>query len=169
MVDDIKNISGLIASFGQAVKENNLLHLTLVGGGPDLEKMKLLVTKHMLHSNITLKGRLEHSAVLNEMQRCHFYVCNSNFETFGMTVAEALRAGKPVISTKCGGPEEFLNSANSISVEPKNNEQLKTAILKMAVDYQNYDAGKLAHEIENRFGKNAVKEKLVTFYQNCIK
>lgn len=168
MADDIKNISGLIESFGQAVKENKNLHLTLVGGGPDLEKMKLLVTKLMLHSNIKLKGRLEHVAVLNEMHQCNFYICNSNFETFGMTVAEALRSGKPVISTKCGGPEEFLNSSNSILIETKNNEQVKNAILKMAGEFQNYDSKNLANEMENRFGKNTVREKLVTFYQNWI-
>ena len=168
MADDIKNISGLIESFCQAVKENKNLHLTLVGGGPDLEKMKLLVTKLMLHSKIKLKGRLEHSEVLREMQQCNFYICNSNFDTFGMTVAEALRAGKPVISTKCGGPEEFLNSSNSILVEPKNNEQVKNAILKMASEFQNYDSKNLAIEMENRFGKEAVKIKLVSFYQNCI-
>jgi glycosyltransferase involved in cell wall biosynthesis len=41
-----------------------------------------------------------------------------------MTVAEALRCEKPVISTRCGGPEEFLNEGNSIIINPKNNHEL---------------------------------------------
>lgn len=168
MADTVKNISGLLNSFSNALKTNSNIHLTLIGGGPDEEKILDLIADLKLSSHISFRGRLAHSAVLSEMNSCHFYICNSNFETFGMTVAEALRCGKPVISTKCGGPEEFLNSTNSILIEPKNNQQLNHAILKMANEYQNYDSKKLADEIENRFGKNAVKTKLVTFYQNCI-
>jgi glycosyltransferase involved in cell wall biosynthesis len=107
MHDAVKNISGLIHSFSVALKTNSNLHLTLIGGGPDEKKILDLIADLNLSSHISFRGRLAHNAVLSEMNFCDFYICNSNFETFGMTVAEALRCGKPIISTRCGGPEEI--------------------------------------------------------------
>ncbi|MBI3133794.1 MAG: glycosyltransferase [Bacteroidetes bacterium] len=168
MIDTIKNISGLISAFAVALKDQPNLHLTLIGGGPDEENIQKQVAQLKLEQHVSLKGRLSHEQVLAEMHHCHFYVCNSNFETFGMTVAEALRCGKPIISTRCGGPEEFLNDSNSILIDPKNQKQLTDAILKMVREYEKYDSEKLADEIEQRFGKEAVKRKLVTFYSSFI-
>lgn len=172
LVDDVKNISGLLHAFSTAVKQNNSLYLTLVGGGPDEEKIKNLVSTLHLTKSVSLKGRLSHEDVLKEMQNCDFYICNSNFETFGMTVAEALSAGKPVICSRCGGPEEFLNSENSILVDTKNNQHLSDAILKMATTFKNFDTHKLSHEMEIKFGKEAVKKMWKAFYEegfNVIK
>lgn len=45
---------------------------------------------------------------------CDFFVLNSNFETFSVVTAEALAYGKPVIATRCGGPEEFVNKIMGI-------------------------------------------------------
>lgn len=166
MADGIKNISGLLEAFSSAIKENINLHLTLIGGGPDEEKIKNLLSRLQLESHVTFKGRLAHEAVLQEMLNCHFYISNSNFETFGMTLAEALSAGKPVISTRCGGPEEFLNEHNSILVQPKNIAQLTQAILKMASTYAAYDSEKLANDMKLKFGKEAVREKWIAFYNS---
>jgi glycosyltransferase involved in cell wall biosynthesis len=164
MADEIKNISGLVRAFEQALKQNSNLRLTLIGGGPDEEKIKNLVQSLKLSDRITLKGRLRHSEVLAAMQKCHFYVCNSNFETFGMTVAEALRSGKPVVSTRCGGPEEFLHDQNSLVVSPGRPVELKSAMLQMASTYHRYNTESIATEIENRFGKDAVRKKWLSFY-----
>jgi glycosyltransferase involved in cell wall biosynthesis len=99
----------LLTAFHQAFQTNPNLHLTLIGGGPDEDKIKTHLQKLNLPSQaITLKGRLAHEEVLRAMATCDFYICNSRYETFGMTVAEALYAGKPVICTRCGGPETFL-------------------------------------------------------------
>jgi len=164
MHDAVKNISGLIHALSAALKTNSNLHLTLIGGGPDEEKILNLMADLNLSSHISFKGRLPHNAVLSEMNFCDFYICNSNFETFGMTVAEALRCGKPVISTRCGGPEEFLNEGNSILINPKNNLELTDAILKMATEYPHYDSHKLSNEMELKFGKESVKNMWVEFY-----
>lgn len=168
MIDSIKNISGLVRSFGAAAEKRNDLHLTLVGGGPDEQKIQNLIQEHRLQDKITFKGRLAHASVLEEMKRCDFYICNSNVETFGMTAAEALLSGKPVISTRCGGPEEFLNDSNALLVNPNDSDQLTDAILKMSDGFNRYSPELLATAIDQRFGKSAVKQKLVSFYNAVI-
>jgi glycosyltransferase involved in cell wall biosynthesis len=85
-----------------------------------------------------------------------------------MTVAEALLAGKPVISTRCGGPEEFLHEKNSLLIEKDNEEQLTAAILKMADTFGQYNSEDIAAEIESKYGKEAIKSQLKSFYLQAI-
>lgn len=172
--DKTKNITGLLNAFHQAFQTNPNLHLTLIGGGPDEDKIKTHLQKLNLPSQaITLKGRLAHEEVLTAMATCDFYICNSRYETFGMTVAEALYAGKPVICTRCGGPETFLTSENSLQISPASKtptqseiEELKTAILTMASNHSSYNSTELSNQIDLKYGKEAVKAAWMEFYND---
>ena len=115
-------------------------------------------------SNITLLGRLTNKEVLCQIVNCDFYISNSNFETFGMTIAEALMAGKPVISTLSGGPNEFLTSNNSIIVSKKDNNDLSKAIIKMSDKYSIFDSNEITSRIESKYGKKVIVEKMKKFY-----
>jgi glycosyltransferase involved in cell wall biosynthesis len=170
--DKTKNITGLLTAFHQAFQTNPNLHLTLIGGGPDEDKIKTHLQKLNFPAQaITLKGRLPHEEVLKAMATCDFYSCNSRHETFGMTVAEALYAGKPVICTRCGGPESFLTSENSLQISPASTiptqseiEELKNAILTFGSTYSTYNSTKLSNQIDLKFGKEAVKGAWMKFY-----
>jgi glycosyltransferase involved in cell wall biosynthesis len=168
MANSVKNVSGLILAFKKALQTNNNLRLNIIGGGPDEEKIKGLVDQLELSKSVKMAGRAEHRKVLDAYHFCDFYICNSNYETFGMTVAEALLAGKPVISTRCGGPEEFLHEKNSLLIEKDNEEQLTAAILKMADTFGQYNSEDIAAEIESKYGKEAIKSQLKSFYLQAI-
>ena len=62
----------------------------------------------------------------------HYYqvmISPFNFSTFSIICAEALLCGIPVISTKCGGPESFLNDHTGIMIDIGNKDQLTEAML----------------------------------------
>ena len=170
--DQTKNITGLLTAFHQAFQINPNLHLTLIGGGPDEDKIKTHLQKLNLPAQaITLKGRLAHEEVLRAMATCDVYVCNSRYETFGLTVAEAMYEGKPVICTRCGGTEAFLTSANSLQISPASKttkpseiEELKNAILTMASTHSTYNSTELSNQIDLKYGKEAVKAAWMEFY-----
>ncbi len=172
--DQTKNITGLLTAFHQAFQANPNLHLTLIGGGPDEEKIKNHLQQLNLPAHaVSLKGRQVHEEVLTAMAACDFYICYSRYETFGMTVAEALYAGKPVICTRCGGPETFLTPENSLQVSvaskiptPSEIEELKNAILTMAATHSTYNSTELSNQIELKYGKEAVKAAWMKFYSN---
>lgn len=169
-IDDIKNISGILKAYRAVLNSHKNLHLTLVGGGPDEEKLNQLIRElHFPEQTLTLKGRQNHEYVLAEMGKCDFYICNSRFETFGMTVAEALMVGKPVICTRCGGPNEFLSNSNSIQIDPapsgqSNTIQLQRAMEEMIHSYKSFNAISISQNIEDKFGSNAVRAKWLDFY-----
>jgi glycosyltransferase involved in cell wall biosynthesis len=167
--DPTKNFSGLIQAFERAQQENKQLVLTIVGDGPDRQKIENLAYKSAIPAaSIQFKGRLPHHQVLKEIMQCDFYICNSNYETFGMTVAEALYAGKPVICTRCGGPEEFMTDENGLLIDPNAPKQLTATILKMANEFKFYETTKLAQPIENQFGQMAVRKAWKQFYSKHL-
>ena len=188
MVDKIKNQSSLLIAFSEALKEDPNLHLTLIGGGPDEDKIKQMANELMIPTqNILFTGRQNHTAVLKAMHSCDFYICNSRHETFGMTIAEALMSGKPVISTKCGGPEEFLDPSNCLLIpvagtgkidpalfkltggmnkDQSNYPELFHAIKTMAMSFQNYNSTEISEKIEAQFGEDVIRQKWLAFFES---
>ena len=62
-------------------------------------------------------------------------VCASLKETFGRTIVEAMLAEKPVVSTRCGGPEEIvIDGVTGLLVPVKAPPELARAILKILED-----------------------------------
>jgi glycosyltransferase involved in cell wall biosynthesis len=58
----------------------------------------------------------------------HPTICH---EVFGLNISEALALGKPVITTKCGGPEMMIKDGeNGWFVEPNDPVTLRNAIEK---------------------------------------
>ena len=163
-----KNINGLIHGFSNALIKNDRLRLTIVGGGPDQASLENLVKDLKLERYINFTGRLAHDEVLKTIPACDFYICNSNFESFGMTVAEALYSGKPVVSTKCGGPEEFVNTENGLLIDVNDQEALIEAILNMANNFQLYKNTAIVTQIEQRFGKRAVEKQWANLYNSIL-
>ena len=55
-------------------------------------------------------------------------IAYSRFETFAMSVAEALVCGTPVIYTACGGPESYVKSGMGLCVDADNPATLLAAM-----------------------------------------
>ena len=59
-------------------------------------------------------------------------------EVFGLTVLESFSSGRPVIATRCGGPEDtIIDDVDGVLVEPNSAEAL-AAILKKCIDEVKY-------------------------------
>ncbi|MEZ4938083.1 MAG: glycosyltransferase [Crocinitomicaceae bacterium] len=160
--DEVKNISGVLRAFKHFVQIRSEYQLKIVGGGSSESDLKKLNKELGLENLVHFLGRLENKKTLQEIASCKFLVSNSNFETFGMVLSEALMAGKPVVSTKSGGPEEFLNIENSILIEKQNEEDLLQAMLQMHEKYDQFDSKKISRSIHERFDRDKILNILET-------
>lgn len=92
-------------------------HFLLVGPAPDtpLERQaKSLVAEYGIDSNFHFLGfRADTSDILAATS---IHISTSLQETFGRTLIEAMAAKKPVIATRCGGPEEIILSGETGTV-----------------------------------------------------
>jgi len=134
--DDIKNISGIIRAFATVYKNDEQTELVIAGDGADRAMLESLARKEVLP--VSFKGRLTNKEVLQVIPTAHVLLINSNIETFSVVTLEAIFSGRPVISTRCGGPEQFINEQNGILIEKKNEAQLADAMRKMKLNYSSY-------------------------------
>jgi glycosyltransferase involved in cell wall biosynthesis len=168
MVDGIKNISGLIRSFTSLLIEFNQAKLYLIGGGEDLEKLKKMVNDLNIDKSVRFFGRLKNEEVLSIYNEVDFVVINSRVETFSVVAAESLLAGKPVITTRCGGVEEFISEDQGILIPVGNDAELKVALLTMMRKYKEYNVAQLKAHAANQFSSKSIGEQLAKIYEESV-
>ena len=83
----------------------------IVGEGPERNKIGEYITRLGLSDNVELLGfRREISEILGAAD---LYVLSSKYEGFSISIVEGMAAGLPVISTRCGGPEEIVDEGRT--------------------------------------------------------
>lgn len=83
--------------------------------------------------NVFFHGRLPNNEIERVIKDMHVMIHPAIFlEVYGISIAEALSMGRPVIATKCGGAEmQVIDGHNGWLVEPNNEEELRRAINKV--------------------------------------
>jgi glycosyltransferase involved in cell wall biosynthesis len=115
-----KNPAGVVEAFKRAfpVGTGPKLVIKSINGHmvPDEHDRVLLAAE--ARPDITLIDAYVSAAEKNAMiAHCNCYVSLHRAEGFGLTVAEAMLLGKPVIATRYGGTLEFTNDDNSYLVD----------------------------------------------------
>lgn len=90
-------------------------------------------------------------------------------ETFGVSYLEALSCGVPVIATRCGGPECFVNEHNGIMVEPDNVDDLAKAMQTMYYNISYYNRAEIARKIREDYSAQAVASRLMEQYERLAR
>ncbi len=112
-----KGVTLLLEAFAKCHAEDPTLSLTLVGDGQLSDQLRARAAALGLERTVTLTGDLPPAQALRLMREHDLLVHPSRFETFGVTVVEAIAAGMPVLVTRCGGPEETLAGLASAAAE----------------------------------------------------
>jgi glycosyltransferase involved in cell wall biosynthesis len=170
MVDEIKNISGIIKVYAKLKEKNIPLSMMVVGGGKDLRKIQQLSNQLGLqNSEIRFYGRLPNEKVLQLLDEADFLIVNSRVETFSVVCIEAFMKGIPVIATKCGGPEELINQERGILVPVDDEKALLEAMIQMINEYSSYSPDKIRRYAIQNFTYDIVGRKLKEIYDAIIR
>jgi len=123
-----KGIDILIKSMKMIAKELPEAVLHVVGDGHLMNQLKSFVVRNNLEKRVIFHGQIIESLP-------SFYVSSdicvfpSVYETFGLTIIEAMAAGKPLIATNKGGvPENVKNFENGFLIEPTMRNVIRTII-----------------------------------------
>lgn len=108
--------------------------LTIVGAGPDEDRLKAVAT-----ANVVFAGIVENSMLKNIFAENDFLILPSMSEPWGLVVEEALYFGLPVIvSNRCGASELVKKGENGWVFDPADPGQLKDLISNIdAEKYRN--------------------------------
>lgn len=102
-------------------------------------------------------------------QQLHFFVCASRHETFSIAIIESLASGIPVLSTKCGGPEDILiDEALGILVDNDNPEKLLEGIKSMKNRLDSFDKEYLHKYVKSRYSIESIIPLYEVIYKNVV-
>lgn len=139
--------------------------LRLGGKGSEIEAIESLVQELGVASQVRLLGPLSREEVAREMGGCSVYALSSEVETFGIPVIEAMAAGKPVVSTRCGGPDDLIDVSSGRLVEIGSVSELASALVEVRSNYSKYDQHQIRKNCEARFSANAVLAQIEAIYE----
>lgn len=170
LYDSHKNISGIIKLVAKLSTNNEYkFQWHIIGGGPDEKMLKELSNElDLTNKKIFFHGRQTNEYVYEQYKSSNFVVINSRLETFSVVAAEALVNGKPIVTTICGGPEEFVTAKQGILIEKNNAEQLESAVIEMINSYEKYDPQALNEYAMDLFSYKKVGEKFNNLYTTIL-
>jgi glycosyltransferase involved in cell wall biosynthesis len=169
LTDERKNIAGLIRAFGEIHDHLPETTLHIVRPVPDEQLMQAAITTGLLNHKIFFHDYLPNEEVYQLLAGASFLVVNSLSETFSMSAAEALACGKPVITTRCGGPEEFVSEERGRLIDVNKPEQLKEALIWMRTHYLDFDPQKLKSFIRENYSPEVVGKKFLELYTLALR
>jgi glycosyltransferase involved in cell wall biosynthesis len=113
-----KGVDTLIRAAEKARGAGARVHLTVVGDGDDLPRLKGLVSEACLESHVSFVAGVGDDEVRRLYQDCDVFAMPSKGEGFGIAFLEAMRYGKPCIGGKhAGTPEVIDHGVNGYLVE----------------------------------------------------
>ena len=135
-----KNPIGLIDAFKNAFQNNDKVRLVIkcTNGDKFPKELQKLEEKCNQNGILLMKDYLNKSDLLTLIASSDCYVSLHRSEGWGLTIAEAMLAKKPVIATAYGGNTDFMNLNNSFPVKYK--------IVKLEKDYTPYQKGSVWSE-----------------------
>jgi len=164
-----KGIDDLIRAFAELRSQHPFFTLEIGGDGPEKPGLERLARELHPGDGIRFLGKLDRYGVRDAMWRADVFVLPSHVETFGVVLIEALATGLPVVATRSGGPEGFVNEDAGFLVETRNPRALAKALETAFRRYPDFDKCHLRRYAEERFGEPAILERVVEIYQQILR
>lgn len=117
-----KNIESTVEAFKRSLGNDPSAILVVKSSKGDLfpeEQAKLEQQLRTLKNAIHIKSIISRDHIDGLINSCNLFISLHRAEGFGLTLAEAMVAGKPVIATDYSGNRDFMHSGNSFPVQYK--------------------------------------------------
>lgn len=130
-----KGIDLLIHAFSQVLKSHPKAQLLLVGDGPQYNEYATLVKELKIHEQVIFYGAADWEKAMQLMALMDIVVVPSRFEGFGLTAAEAMAMGKPVVASDTFGLKELIDHEKTgLVFENENETQLTAQLLRFLTE-----------------------------------
>jgi len=167
-----KNLPLLLEATKLLSESRDDFHLSIIGeGGPhDLSRLQVFAQEIDIPKEaITFLGRIPPQKMPQYYKECSFAVLSSTHETFSTFSAEAILRGRPVVSTRCGGPESFITDEVGLLVDSKSVEGLYEGMMWMCENYATFKPEALHQYAEKRFSQRVIGPQIRDVYSSVLK
>jgi glycosyltransferase involved in cell wall biosynthesis len=162
-LESLYNVDILIKAFYKVKTEHPELPLKLliVGEGSEAQKLKKIADELNFKNSVVFTGRIPFDEISNYFNQLDVLVNVSDYESFGVSVVEAMACEKAVIVTNVGGFKEVVENENYGSlVNIRNVDETAEAIKKYIFD----------KDLKVKVGQNARKKVIALYnWENNVK
>ncbi|MCF3103409.1 glycosyltransferase family 4 protein [Streptomyces roseoverticillatus] len=156
----VKRYGLLVDAFAEVVAERPDWRLRIYGRGPERTALRERIDELGLNENIALMG--PHSPIETEWAKGSIAAVTSDFESFGMTIVEAMHCGVPVVATDCPqGPREIIeDGVDGLLVRPGDAGAIAEGLLKLIDDEElRRSMGRAARASAQRYAPAQIAER----------
>jgi glycosyltransferase involved in cell wall biosynthesis len=144
-------------------------HYTIIGSGPEKERLQFGVHQLGLIQNVTFTGKLKPEEVKDELEKTDVYIQYSIQEGFCNAVLEAQAMGAICIVSDAEGLSENVIDGLTGFVVPKRNPILLCNKIIQVVGYTSKEKNLIVKEsisrIKSLFSLNAQNQNFINFYE----
>lgn len=128
---DYKGIEDLIMAAYLIRQSGRILHVNIVGRGPDVyeAKLKQIVRLMKLGLYVQFHGWQPGSEVRRRMARATALIVPSRREAYGLVALEGMAMGTPLIASRAGGLAELVSRDCALTFEAGDVKQLSEVLL----------------------------------------
>jgi glycosyltransferase involved in cell wall biosynthesis len=159
----------LLPALQQALHGGVNACLRIAGHGPEAAALARLAESLGIADRVQFLGHCSRDQVAAEMLACDALVLSSSYETFGVVVVEALMSGKPVLATKCGGPQDIIiEGRDGHLVDKDSPEALAQGIVRISREIASFDAQTIRSACFERYSETAFARSHAAMYAAVI-
>ena len=128
LINEIKNIDNIQLNIvGDVSRENKYAN-----------KIKNIINNNNLENKVILHGEISQVKLEKIYSNCDFYISTSEYEGFGMSLANAALSKLPIISYKTSTIEKTIGKAGVLYFDGHNKDTLKKLINDNCFDSKKY-------------------------------
>lgn len=163
-LDEQKDVPTMLNTLKIVLKTHPLVRLQIIGGGDSTPFQKMAENIGIQHA-VNFLGPLPKPQIAALMNKASVFILSSISENSPCVIGEAHCCGLPVVATDVGGVKELIMEGGV--VPPKSPELLAQKIVEQ-LDKQ-LNGVHLAKQAQNKFGYDAIGNKIFEIYNNIIK
>lgn len=169
-IEKEKNIAFLVEEILPILKSNQNVKFLFVGEGSLVVEIKKLAQKEGVLSQLIFTGIIKQREIANFYAAADVFVHASLTETQGMTIAEAMSAGLPIVAIEASGVVDQLEDQKTGIMIKEEKGLFRKEVEKILIDKQRAsELGKAARMKAREFDNLKRAKQLEKIYLRAIK
>lgn len=167
-----KGLDQLLPALARIHTEGGDFCLEIIGEGPETVALVAQTQKLGLASKVNFVGPVHRNEVRARLAAADVFILPSRYEGMSNAALEAMEAGLPVVLTRCGGIDTYIDDSTGWLCEPASSDDLYHALKQMfdTPDSKLLDMGKRARQlVEQKFEIQSVASRNLTVMTSIAK
>ncbi len=168
-IERSKGIDYLLKAAGELRRHaQRSLEVVMVGDGKYQQPAKKLAMELGIDDAVAFVGKRPNTEVPLWINACDLLVLPSLSEGFGVVLIEAMACGKPVVATRCGGPEDIVTPETGILVPPGDYKALAEALQEVLSDQRRFDAQQIRRQAVAKYAYDSIASSIIGVYRDIL-